>query len=176
MTGAPSPDTCPAQTLPSGAAPAPAGPKCGLGFGGRFGSRFGSRFGAGAALLAGLLSLPVPAMAQTPAARDPASLRAPYGVLAYSREADRWGRSWGYAFSNLAISRAVRECGRPDCEAVLLLSGDCGAIASGPSSYGFGRGPTVTAALATAMRMCASQRARGCRPLVTVCAAGPDRP
>lgn len=120
--------------------------------------------------------LPVPAVAQTPAARDQASLRAPYGVLAYSREADRWGRSWGYAFSNLAISRAVRECGRPDCEAVLLLSGDCGAIASGPSSYGFGRGPTVAAALATAMRMCASQRARGCRPLVTVCAAGLDRP
>ena len=129
-----------------------------------------------ALLLACLSFLPVPALAQTPAAREPASLRAPYGVLAYSREADRWGRSWGYAFSNLAISRAVRECGRPDCEAVLLLSGDCGAIASGPSSYGFGRGPTVTAALATAMRMCASQRARGCRPLVTVCAAGLDRP
>ncbi|MFM9376505.1 DUF4189 domain-containing protein [Gordonia sp. VNK21] len=96
--------------------------------------------GAGAALTVGASVDPAPAHAYDY-----------YGALALSPSTGATGRAWDYPSESQAANAAQGACGYTDCRVVTTFVNGCGAIASSPSYWGYGRAPDLWTAQSYAL-------------------------
>ena len=72
-----------------------------------------------------------------------------YGSIAYSGNGS-WGRAWDYPTPAAAQSDAVKSCGYSDCKVLTTFTG-CGAVAYNGNTYQGGHGPSLSAAMNSAL-------------------------
>lgn len=113
--------------------------------------------------LASLLACPA-ASASTPA-KSAAKKKNAYGAIAWHRPTNSVGYAYDYATARLAGAEALRQCGHSECEVVLSLYNECGALAAGPKAYAARRGFTEAEAQTRTMNACGP----GCRQLAWAC-------
>lgn len=88
-----------------------------------------------------------------PAALAPAPAQAYgnyYGAIAINPSTGSVGRSWDYDSYGAATSAALGACGY-GCKVATSFVNGCGAIASSPSYWGYGRGPSLYSAQSAAL-------------------------
>lgn len=97
-----------------------------------------------------------------------------YGAIAYDSKTGSWGSAHDYGSQAAANSAAIRQCflgqnALGNCQVLTTFWGNfCGAVAAGPSSYGWDTGSTLRTAEAKALRACA-QNGSGCQVLAAAC-------
>lgn len=95
---------------------------------------------------------------------------ASYGAIAYS-----WSSGWFGISSNLptrpdAERSAKNNCGRADCEILLLFRGECAALAEGQvRRIGLGRAARQDYAENAARENCQKNGGQDCRKLTSAC-------
>jgi Domain of unknown function (DUF4189) len=78
-----------------------------------------------------------------------------YGAIAFSPDTGSVGYSYNYGTRNGAENRALAECGRRDCVAVIWFRNACGALATGDGNgYGYAWAVTRAEAEDTALNQC----------------------
>ncbi|MGC4932466.1 DUF4189 domain-containing protein [Gordonia sp. DT30] len=88
-----------------------------------------------------------------PAALEPAPANAYgnyYGAIALNTSSGSTGRAWDYDSYGQASSAALNACGY-GCKVVVSFVNGCGAVASSPSYWGYGRGPSLYSAQSNAL-------------------------
>lgn len=90
-----------------------------------------------------------------------------YGAIAWHRDSNSVGYSYDYATARLAGTEALRQCGHPNCEVVLALHNECGALVNDHRTRKFAvqRGYTEAEAQTKAMNACGA----GCQPVAWAC-------
>ena len=88
-----------------------------------------------------------------------------YGAIAWHRPSSNVGYAYDYANARQAGAEALRQCGHPNCEVVLSLYNECGALASNARTYAARRGFTEAEAQTRAMNACGTD----CRQVAWAC-------
>lgn len=73
-----------------------------------------------------------------------------YGAIALNTSTGDAGRAWDYDSSAEASNAALDACGY-GCKVVVQFVNGCGAVASSPSYWGYGRGPSLYSAQSNAL-------------------------
>lgn len=95
----------------------------------------------------------------------------PYGAIAYSRSADKFGYSWGDWNRSSSESRAIYACGQADCVAVVWVQGGCAAAATRleEGRLGWGYAPDLYRAKSNALTGCSTGAQGRCDVRAWVC-------
>jgi hypothetical protein len=76
------------------------------------------------------------------------------GAIAYHRDSSSYGYAIDRNTAREAQIEALRQCRHPECEVVVRLRNNCGAVANGPQRFFTGTGATREEAQTKAMRAC----------------------
>ena len=77
-----------------------------------------------------------------------------FGALAYHRTSGNFGYATNMPNARAARVEALRLCGHPQCEVVVSLRNNCGAVANGPKLFSATHGATRQEAETKALRKC----------------------
>jgi hypothetical protein len=93
-----------------------------------------------------------------------------FGAIAYSPSTGGYGYSYKYGSRTEAENRAIKECGKNDCQVATWFVNNCGALAAdskGP--WGGGHGNNERTAQAAAQARCAKEGGAKCEIKFTQC-------
>lgn len=88
-----------------------------------------------------------------------------YGAIAWHRDSGSLGYSYDFATARAAGVEALKHCAHPQCEVILAIRNECGAIADGKQGYAARRGYTEAEARTRALNACGPN----CRPVAWAC-------
>lgn len=112
------------------------------------------------------LAVAMPAGAASSASsKSAAKKKSSYGAIAWHRASGNYGYSHDLTTTREAGTEALRQCGHPQCEVVLSLHNECGALSASPKAFAARRGFTEAEARAKADSACGP----GCRPVAWAC-------
>jgi serine/threonine-protein kinase len=88
-----------------------------------------------------------------------------YGAIAWHRGSSSVGYSYDFPTARQAGVEALKQCGHPQCEVVLPLHNECGALASGNKGFAARKGYTEAEAQTKAVSACGPD----CRAVAWAC-------
>lgn len=91
-----------------------------------------------------------------------------HGAIAYSGSTGKCGFSFDYNDRPSAESRAIKECGRGDCEVVVWFMNSCGALAQGDHAIGYAYAGSKAEAQQMALEKC-SEDTKNCEVICWAC-------
>lgn len=93
-----------------------------------------------------------------------------FGAIAYSPSTGGYGYSFKYANRTEAEKRAVKECGKSDCEVATWFFNNCGALATdSKGAWGGGHGDNERGAQVAAQTRCTKEGGTKCEIKFTQC-------
>ena len=101
----------------------------------------------------------------------------PWGAIAYSKSAQKWGMSWGLDTRKAAVAQAQNGCGAAQlsCTSILtFFGGECGAFAHSEKRWSLAAREGVNDARRAALEECARNGAQ-CEAIAGVCANGQEK-
>jgi len=99
----------------------------------------------------------------------------PWGSIAYSRAAERWGMAWGHQTRREAVVNARTRCGDNCPTEVSFFGSECAAFAHSDTSWAIVSRATAELAKEDALKDC-RKNGRACTLIASVCADGSGRP
>ena len=97
--------------------------------------------------------------------------RTTYGAIAYSPDSGDRGYSRNYGSRGEAESKAMRECGKNDCEIAAWFYNSCGALATDDDeeAWGGAQGADESKAQQNALARCTREGGKNCKVVATAC-------